>query len=156
MSWAAEELKYADLGDQRRNQRLVKIVEDLIAQPNESVPQASRDNAAMQGMYEFWSNPRIPAKTILDSHTTRTVERCREYATVLAIQDTTELDFSPHKAARGLGPLSNPAAQGLKVHISLCSSDEGAPLGNTVRISSKRCWEWHTPCWRWQRSISPI
>ena len=27
---------------------------------------------------------------------------------------------------------------------------------NTVRISSKRCWEWHTPCWRWQRSISPI
>ena len=26
MSWAAEELKYADLGDQRRNQRLVKIV----------------------------------------------------------------------------------------------------------------------------------
>ena len=27
---------------------------------------------------------------------------------------------------------------------------------NTVRISSKHCWEWHTPCWRWQRSISPI
>ena len=69
MSWAEEELKYADLGDQRRNQRLVKIVEDLIGQPNASVPQASRDNAAMQGMYEFWSNRRIPPKTILDSHT---------------------------------------------------------------------------------------
>ncbi len=92
MSWAEEELKYADLGDQRRNQRLVKIVEDLIAQPNVSVPQASRDNAALQGMYEFWANRRIPPKTILDSHTRRTVERCSEYPTVLEIQDTTELD----------------------------------------------------------------
>ena len=93
------------------------------------MPQASRDNAALQGMYEFWANRRIPPKTILDSHTIRTVERCREYSTVLEIQDTTELDFSEHKAVRGLGPISNPAAQGLKVHISLCSSDEGVPLG---------------------------
>ncbi len=52
MSWAEEELKDTDLGDQRRTQRLVKIVEDLVAQPNASVPQASRDNAAMQGMYD--------------------------------------------------------------------------------------------------------
>ncbi len=29
MNWVTEELKYADLGDTRRNKRLVKIVEDL-------------------------------------------------------------------------------------------------------------------------------
>ena len=29
MSWAAEELKTASLGDKRRNKRLIKIVEDL-------------------------------------------------------------------------------------------------------------------------------
>ncbi len=43
MSWAEEELSGADLGDKRRNRRLVKIVEDLAAKPNESVPQASRE-----------------------------------------------------------------------------------------------------------------
>jgi len=43
MSWAEEELKSTDLGDRRREQRLVTIVEDLIAQPNASVLQASRD-----------------------------------------------------------------------------------------------------------------
>ncbi len=32
MTWAEEELSGADLGDQRRNKRLVKIVEDLTAQ----------------------------------------------------------------------------------------------------------------------------
>ena len=40
MSWVSEELKHADLGDKRRNQRLVRIVEDLSSQP--SVRGASR------------------------------------------------------------------------------------------------------------------
>jgi hypothetical protein len=49
MSWAADELKATNLGDSRRHQRLVTIVEDLIAQPNASVLQAGRDDAAVQG-----------------------------------------------------------------------------------------------------------
>ena len=104
-------------------------MEDLIAQPNESVPQASRDNAAMQGMYEMWANRRIRPLSILEGHSARTVERCLEHSTVLLIQDTTELDFSAHPSTRGLGPISNPEAMGLKAHITLCSSDAGVPLG---------------------------
>ncbi|WP_013335038.1 IS4/Tn5 family transposase DNA-binding protein [Gloeothece verrucosa] len=33
MSWASEELKWANLGDRRLNNRLVTIVEDLAAHP---------------------------------------------------------------------------------------------------------------------------
>lgn len=62
MSWAEEELQATELGDRRRTERLVKIVEDLVAQPSESVPQASRDNAAMQGIYDFWLNRQINSK----------------------------------------------------------------------------------------------
>ena len=69
MTWASEELSGADLGDRRRNKRLVTIVEDLAAQPNESVSQASRDSAAMQGTYEFWANRRIKASEIIEAHT---------------------------------------------------------------------------------------
>ncbi|MGB5970605.1 MAG: transposase DNA-binding-containing protein, partial [Spirulinaceae cyanobacterium] len=47
MNWVHEELKHADLGDVRRNKRLIKIVEDLSSQPNASVTKAVRDNAAM-------------------------------------------------------------------------------------------------------------
>jgi hypothetical protein len=36
-NWAAEELQYADLGDVRRNKRLIRLVSDLAAQPNASV-----------------------------------------------------------------------------------------------------------------------
>jgi len=48
---------------------------------------------------------------------------------VLTIQDTTELDFSTHRHTRGLGPISDASALGLKVHLTLCSSDAGVPLG---------------------------
>ncbi len=48
---------------------------------------------------------------------------------MLTIQDTTELDFSTHRHTRGLGPISDASATGLKVHLTLCSSDAGVPLG---------------------------
>src|SRR6476646_4817269 len=129
MSWAAEELWDVDLGDARRNRRLVAIVEDLGAQPNESVPQASRDEAVVQGVYEFWDNARISDREILSPHQRWTVERAAGYETVLAIQDTSEVDYSDRKATRGLGPISNAKARGLKVHTILAASGEGVPLG---------------------------
>ncbi len=61
MSWVAEELRTASLGDKRRNRRLIKIVEDLSAMPQASVTQAARDGAAVQGTYEFWGNVRVKA-----------------------------------------------------------------------------------------------
>ena len=138
MSWVSEELKYVDLGDKRRNHRLVKIVEDLSSQPEQSVPQASRDGAAVQGVYKFWGNPHIKASAILAAHTDTAVERIKGHETILAIQDTTELDFSqkPVRHARsenprrkGMGPLSNSKARGLKVHTVLAASAQGVPLG---------------------------
>ena len=47
MSWAEDELKGTELGDRRRVERLVTIVEDLMSQPNASVLQGSRDEAAL-------------------------------------------------------------------------------------------------------------
>src|SRR6266404_5888093 len=39
--WSTLELRHVDLGDQRLNRRLVKLVDDLVNQPEASVPQAS-------------------------------------------------------------------------------------------------------------------
>ncbi|MEM7593558.1 MAG: transposase [Cyanobacteria bacterium P01_A01_bin.83] len=77
MSWVSEELKDVDLGDKRRNERLVKIVEDLSSQPEQSVPEASRDGAAVQGVYKFWGNPRIKASAILAAHTDAALKRIK-------------------------------------------------------------------------------
>ena len=96
MSWVAEELKTVNLGDKRRNRRLIKIVEDLSAMPNASVTQAARDEAAVQGIYEFWGNVRVEADEILAPHRDSTLSRVEGQEVVLAVQDTTELDFRNH------------------------------------------------------------
>ena len=43
-------------------------MEDLSSQPDQSVPQASRDEASVQGVYKFWGNPRVKASAILASN----------------------------------------------------------------------------------------
>ena len=48
MNWVQEELKHADLGDVRRNKRLIKIVEDLSSQPNASVTRVKYSEAVMK------------------------------------------------------------------------------------------------------------
>ncbi|WP_198525284.1 IS4/Tn5 family transposase DNA-binding protein, partial [Kamptonema formosum] len=40
LEWASSELQYAQLGDQRRHKRFIRIVDDLVSQPGASVPQA--------------------------------------------------------------------------------------------------------------------
>ena len=129
MSWAEEELSGADLGDHRRNRRLVTIVEDLAQQPNESVPQASRDTAAMEATYEFWANRRIKATEIISAHTSSTIERIKEHKVVLAIQDKTEIDLGNRRRTRGIGAIGNQAAKGLHLHTVLAVSNSGVPLG---------------------------
>jgi len=117
--WAATELQLADLGDARSNRRLVRIVEDLAAQPNASVPQASGDWAATPAAYEFWSSPRLKAEAIREAHQKSTLERLRTQESVLAIQDTTELNFTHHPSKRGMGHLDSASSRGLKVHESV-------------------------------------
>jgi hypothetical protein len=127
--WAASELQYADLGDTRRNKRLVRLVEDLAAQPNASVPQASGDLAATQAAYNFWSSPHIKAQAIREAHQRSTIERVKQHTLIIGIQDTTELNFSHHPGKKGMGYLDNANSQGLKVHSVFCSSANGVPLG---------------------------
>ena len=125
--WAASELKYANLGDRRLVKRLVKIVSDLAAQPNASVPQASGNWASTQAAYDFWANRHVKAEAIRESHQKSTVERVKQHSTVLAIQDTTELNFTTHRSKKGMGHLDSRTSIRLKVHSVFCVSSNGVP-----------------------------
>jgi len=128
-AWAAEELRHVDLGDARLGRRLVRMVEDLAARPTASVPEASGTWAATKAAYRFWDTEQVTPEAIRASHTQSTMERVQSQAGVLAVQDTTDLDFAHHPATQGLGPLNNAFQRGLKVHSSLAVSGDGVPLG---------------------------
>lgn len=127
--WAASELRYVNLGDARRNKRLIKLVEDLAAQPTSSVPQACGNIAATTAAYDLWSSPYIKAADISNGHIKSTVERAKAEEIVLAIQDTTNMDVTSHPATKGIGYLDHKKSFGLKVHSTLISNIKGVPLG---------------------------
>jgi len=131
-SWAHDELHGARLGDPRRVERLVSVLEDFYAKPNASVPQAcSRSWARLKGAYRLLSNDALVMRDILAPHYASTAERMNREAVVLAVQDTTSLNYSAHPATSGLGTISSDAegAVGFEVHDTLAFTPDGVPLG---------------------------
>ena len=129
MSWAQAEFHDLELGDARRTHRLIKLVDDLSAQPTGSIPLACGGWPETKAAYRLLDNPAVEWREILDVHTTRTVARMAGQAVVLCIQDTTELDFTTQPGIAGLGRLSYEAQHGLYMHPTLAVTPAGVALG---------------------------
>ena len=129
MSWAQAEFHDLELGDARRTQRLIKLVDDLSARPTGSIPQACGGWAETKAAYRLLDNPAVEWREIRDVHTTRTVARMAGQPVVLCLQDTTELDFTTQPGIAGLGRLSHEAQHGLYVHPTLAVTPAGVALG---------------------------
>lgn len=128
--WAVAEMGAARLGDPRRQRRAALVLTALADHPETSVPDACDSWAAIKGAYRFWDNTQIEAEALLSAHREATLTRGAESGTVLAIQDTTLLDFSSHLAMNGLGPFGTGGRlQGLHVHSVLAVTAMGVPLG---------------------------
>jgi len=128
MSWVPTEFESMDLGDPRRKQRAIRLIERLSAQPTASVPQACGDWADTLAAYRFFDNDKVAWEGILTPHIKCSVSRMAEHPVVLCIQDTTELNFNGQQA-KGLGPLSYEAQRGMYVHPTYAVSTSREPLG---------------------------
>ncbi len=128
-NWAESELGAASFGDKRLTDRLVKMVSDIAARPEGSVPQASGDWAGTKGAYRFWDNEKVTPEKIRAPHRDKAIERVKEYDTVLAVQDTMSVNYTMHKATQGLGPIDAHETQGFLVHSVLAIGSDGVPCG---------------------------
>lgn len=132
-SWASEELKHATLPDKRLNKRLIKIVENLAQQPHASIPQASGDWANTKATYNFGKSERIEAGAIIEAHQKQVAKRASKEEIILAIQDTSDFNFTHHQAkteSQGFGlTCAQKYVRGLKVHSLMVSTTQGVPLG---------------------------
>src|SRR6266496_3567818 len=113
---AADEFGDAELGDVRRTARLVQLASVLGAQPSASLPDATDDPATLKAAYRFFDNDYVRAEAVLASHIQSTTRRMQAVPLVLAVQDTTYLDWTDHPATDVLGPLAAPTHQGLLTH----------------------------------------
>jgi Druantia protein DruA/Transposase Tn5 dimerisation domain/Transposase DNA-binding len=136
--WAEEEFGNARLGHERLRRRLLTIARDFYARPQAQIPQACQSRARTKAAYRFFQHPETTMDALLEPHIEATQQRLRKEKIVLAVQDTTSLNYSTHPATHDLGPIgSSPdGIIGLIVHDTMAFSVEGTPLG----LLDVQCW----------------
>ena len=102
---AAEEFAGAQLGDERRTKRLIKVATAVERDPGISFPKAMRSEAELEAFYRFINNDGFSATQILEPHREAMWERAKEVGDVLVIHDTTHVELPPEIIhLRGLVP----------------------------------------------------
>ena len=138
--WAEEEFGALDVGDQRLRERVYTLARDFMAKPLANIPQACGGlPAKTKAAYRLFKNPQVSMDALLLSHAQATVDRIRAHPVVLAVQDTTDLDYTPHALATlDLGPLQSidDLTVGLKLHETIAFTPQGLPLG----LLHAKCW----------------
>jgi hypothetical protein len=135
--WAAQEFGGAELGDRRRSQRLINSALAQANQPGKAFCSVAQgDWAAAKGYYRMIDSAQDSAVTleaILAPHRWRTLQRMQAQATVLCIQDGTDVNYNGLAQCQGLGVIgtnqTGAVSRGLHLHSTLVVSTEGLPLG---------------------------
>ncbi len=136
--WTEEEFSRVQFFDERLKHRLLTLAADFFAQPGELIPQASNGSAAKtKASYRFFHNSTVDMQTLLRPHIESTIERLRSHPVILAVQDTTTLNYTAHPP-EGVGPIntSQNSAVGLVLHDTMAFTPEGTPLG----LLNVQCW----------------
>lgn len=132
------EFRDAALGDRRLTKRLGQIASALAQQPDASIPMATGNWGQACAAYRFFDNPAVDFANLLAAHSAQTRQRAASEAVVLAINDTTCLNYDPRAGTTGLGPIRTRADKtfGLWLHSLLALSPAGTPLG----LLQAECW----------------
>lgn len=138
LDWAQQELARARLGDARLAARLITLARDFYAKPRAQIPQACGTRAKAKAAYRFFDHQHTSMDAILQSHYEATAGRASGEPIVLAVQDTTSLNYDAQPAIENLGPIGSRADAwfGLLVHDTMLFSPAGLPLG----LIDVQCW----------------
>jgi hypothetical protein len=116
--WAVREFGGADLGDERINQRLVKVAAAAAASPSRSIPGQCRGAwRKTKGAYRLFDNSKVSFDKLQEPHRQLTLEAAGKCSTVLWVSDTSTLSFA-HPHTTGLGPTST-GGSGMLLHSTL-------------------------------------
>ena len=139
-AWAQNEFGGARLGDRRRTRRVVRVAAALGRCPSGTLPSALRHWKELKGAYRLFSNQGVSYPAILESHCRRTEVACRQPGEYLLIEDRTILDYSSHRATRGLGRIGNDRGAGFLLHTTLAVKVEAERAVKVVGLLGQRCW----------------
>jgi len=129
--WCRDEFAGVALPDARLNRRCLELAGELAEQPQAPINQACADWAATKAAYRFFANDQVTPAGIRAPHHQQTVARMRQYVRVLAVQDTSFLNYTAHPKTTDLGAIGTKAQhqRGCGMHSTLAVTPQGLPLG---------------------------
>ena len=113
-------------GDVRRAERGAWLFERIVATGSLVLRTVGGNRAGEIAAHRFLDSPRVSAAEIIGTLGRRTGERCRGRR-IIAVQDTTEINFSGRDRARtGLGPAGDGKTPGFFIHaaVAVDAADE--------------------------------
>lgn len=120
LAWAQSLFQSAELGDFRRTQRLVQLSAQLAAHSGQSIVQSLQSDAEIEAAYRFIRNDKINPRAIAEAGYRVTAGHAQAFDCLLAIEDTTSLEFTHASVADELGhTTSKKYSRGLHAHSVL-------------------------------------
>lgn len=137
--WAEAEFAGAELGDRRRNARVVQLAAACLKRPGGTVTRVVQDAAEREGAFRLLENRAVKAHQLALSSHRATVRRCDELPYVFVAVDQTTLSVTDYQDSKGLGPAGNglsTKSRGAEVMSALAVTPSGVALG----LLAQRWW----------------
>ena len=129
--WAAREYARSAHPDARIRDRIARMGRTWEKKAGRTLPEMFPGEAERKAAYRLLSNAEVAMDDILEPHLEATAERSRREPVVLAIQDTTTLNYNGLERTEGLADLGGGGSgtSGIAAHFCLAASEDGRPLG---------------------------
>jgi len=133
-----EEFAGLDCNSSRLEKRFVRTMETLSKQPDKSIWFCSENRAEAKAIYRMLGNENLDREEVLRAHREATVRRMiQQGGTILAVQDTTSLNYNTHGKTEGIGYISDKTL-GVNIHSCLAATTDGLVLGLLDQMSYNR------------------
>lgn len=129
--WSREEFGRVQLGDVRRQRRLIEMGASAARRPSGKVSVVFGRDAEREGAYDFLENPEVKPEAVAASIFGATVERARDRPSIFVAVDGSALTLTDIDRKKGFGPVgsANRPVRGLRVMSAYAVDEEGVPLG---------------------------
>jgi hypothetical protein len=133
----AEEFAGVDFNEARLEKRLVRTMATLSKQPDKSIWASGENRAEAKAIYNMAGNEKFDRNEILRAHREGTIKRMSDEPVILAVQDTTGVNYNGQRKMEGNGYISA-SAMGVTIHSCLAVTPDGLALGALDQMGYNR------------------
>lgn len=118
-----------NFGDKRLNSRLSTLSTQLEEDGELSISSMLSNRGQLKGYYRFINNSKIKSSMLSSIFGAFSLEEVQNESVILAVQDSTELDYTKNRSSANVGCMEFYNRKGLYLHNHLLMNELGVPLG---------------------------